>query len=266
MLNPNLINQLRSQVPLVHNITNIVVANFVVNGLLAMGASPFMADDEQEMEDVAKISNVLSINIGTLNQQSFKAMMSAAKFTQQQHKPLLLDPVGCGATSLRQHKSIELLENNQFSAIRGNAGELAYLAGINWQVRGVDAGAGNANLAEIALTVAKKYQCLVVLTGETDYLSDGYRIVAVKGGSALLPMVTGSGCLHGALCAAFLAIEISLSSLVTACAFYSVAAEYAEQKTRNINGASGSFIPYFLDALSQVSAQDIKKYAQVEEF
>ena len=264
MLNPNLIHQLKTQAPLVHNITNIVVANFVANGLLAMGASPFMSDEEQEMEEVAKIADILAINIGTITQQSFKGMMSAAKAMVQQEKPLLLDPVGCGATAFRQQKTMALLKENTFTAIRGNAGELAYLAQIDWQAKGVDAGDGKANLAEIAQTVAKKYQCFAVLTGEIDYVSDGLQTVAIKGGSPLLPMVTGSGCLHGAVCAAFLALESSVSSLVTACAFYSAAAQQAEKRLQLIQGASGSFVPLFLDALSQTQAQDIHQLTQIE--
>lgn len=266
MLDIRLIEDIRTRNPLVHCITNFVAANFVANGLLALGASPFMAEDEPEMDEVATFADVLSLNLGHLNAHKWQAIIRAYRAYHAQKKPILLDPVGCGATAFRREKTQNLLKNSSLTAIRGNAGEMACLADYEWNTKGVDAGSGDSDLIRIAQTVAKRYGTIAVLTGEQDIVTNGEKTIVISGGSHWLPRITGSGCLHGALCSAFLACsQDPLSALVTACAFYSVCAEKAAQRTLENNGASGTFLSYFLDALSQVSADDVNQCHQIME-
>lgn len=146
------LEKVREKGPLVHNITNIVVANDSANGLLAIGASPIMASAKEEMAELAKMADVLVINIGTLDGELVEAMKIAGRAANVAGTPVVLDPVGVGATSYRRKVVQELLSEIKFAAIRGNAGELAAIAGEVWEAKGVDAGVGSADV----LTIAEK--------------------------------------------------------------------------------------------------------------
>lgn len=268
MIDTNLLDKVKQANPLIYNITNIVVANYVANGLLAIGASPIMANAKQEASELAQICSALSINIGTLTSGQIETMLIAGKSANLANKPVILDPVGVGATSFRQSSVDKLLQEIRFNAIRGNAGELAKLAGVQWQAKGVDAGcADNSNtnnknnLAHIAKIVAKKYSTKVLLSGAEDLITDGEKIIYVKNGTDLFSKITGAGCLQGAVCAAFLAIEDSLMALSTAAAFYSIAGEVALAEGLL---SSGIFSIKFLDSLATTSAQDIKVKANIK--
>ena len=134
------LDQVRARNPLVHNITNIVAANFSANGLLAIGASPIMADSVDEMAELAAASSAVVLNIGTLNKQKVEAMLVAGKSANRAGVPVVLDPVGAGFTQLRRETTAQLLAEIQFAAVRGNAGEMAHIAGVEWHAKGVDAG------------------------------------------------------------------------------------------------------------------------------
>lgn len=254
MLQPELLDRIRSDNPLIHNLTNIVVANYVANGLLAIGASPIMSNAPQEMDELASIVSAVAINIGTPTSEQVTAMMAAGRAANRYGKPLLLDPVGVGATAYRRELVQNLLDNVQFAAIRGNAGEMATLAGVDWQSKGVDAGSGSADVHAIAKQVAQQYRTVAVISGEVDVLSDGERIVEISGGTSLFPLITGSGCLHGAVCAAFIAVaEDVLSACVTACAAYATAGEHAAKD----HVGNGGFTTALLDSLARLQATDI---------
>ncbi len=196
MLNPTYLQQIRSQnPPLIHNITNVVAANFSANGLLAIGASPLMSAAMEEMHEVPRLSQALVINIGTLMSKEVDAMVLAGKTANEVGIPVVLDPVGVGATTFRKQTVAKLLKEVKFTAIRGNAGELATIAEVNWQAKGVDAGSGEADLAQIAHIVAKTYQCIAMISGATDYLSDGEHHAQIHNGTPLFPKITASGCL-----------------------------------------------------------------------
>ncbi|VEJ09863.1 hydroxyethylthiazole kinase [Actinobacillus delphinicola] len=266
MLDITLINQLRTHNPLIHCITNIVAANFVANGLLAIGASPLMSDCAEEMADLATLTQGLSVNIGTLCEDKWQAVCLACSHYNQHQKPILLDPVGVGATQFRQQKINYLLEHYHFTAIRGNAAELAYLAGINWQPKGVDVGEGQQDPILIAQKVATKYHTTVLLSGATDIITDGSQTITVTGGSPFLPKITATGCLQGAVLTAFLACcNHPLRALTTASAFYKIAAEKAEQRTLLQAGSNGTFLMAFLDALAQPHLDYIKNHVQIKE-
>lgn len=260
-----LINQVRHNNPLIHNITNLVSANFTANGLLALGASPMMAESPLEMAELAKISNAVVLNIGTPSDDKTSAMMIAGQVANQNGVPVVLDPVAVSASTLRQSTVAQLSQVVKFDAIRGNAGELAYLAGIDWQTKGVDAGFGQGDLSDICRMVANKYGCIAVLTGETDYISDGVIVYTLKNGTPLLPKVTATGCLLSAVVGAFLAVvekERHLEACVSACATFAVAGELASNKGLS-STSSGTFACYFLDSLGSINPTKIADRAKL---
>lgn len=261
----NDITQIRTTNPLIHNITNIVVANYAANGLLAIGASPIMADAEEEIVELANISAALAINIGTLDAAKIRAMHLAGISANKAGIPTVLDPVGVGATQFRQQTTAKLLSDVQFSVIRGNAGELAHLAGVAWQAKGVDAGqGGDVDIAEIALKVAQKYRCIAAVSGEVDYISDGQQVVEIHNGKPLFPKITGSGCLLGAFIAAFLAVDNQhpLAAVVYACATYAVAGELAANQLSITQ--HGQFYTAFLDQLAQIDDATVYQYSKIK--
>ena len=243
------IKQIRNKKPLVHCITNYVVANFTANGLLAIGASPVMADEVTEVEEMVAISNALLINIGTINTRTKEAMLIAGKRANELGIPVVLDPVGVGATSFRQQVVKELLENVRFDLLRCNAGELATIAGISWQAKGVDSGEGEMDVAVVAKHEAKKWNCLVVVTGASDYITDGENEFWVAGGHEQMTEVTGTGCLLSAICTAVLSLEgEALLNLRDVLQEYKKVSEHAVQSP-----LLGSFQTEVLNSLHQLS-------------
>lgn len=201
------LHNIRLRQPLVHCITNYVVANFTANGLLSIGASPVMADEITEVEEMVSVADTLLINIGTLNTRTLESMLVVGKKANERNIPVVLDPVGVGATSFRKAAVQQLLEQVKFTAIRCNEGELAAIAGVQWQARGVDSGVGELDTAATAKEVARKWQTMVVVTGATDILTDGNIVEQVTGGDERMTKITGSGCLLSAICSAALAVE-----------------------------------------------------------
>lgn len=201
------LQQIANKRPLVHCITNYVVANFTANGLLAVGASPVMADATEEVAQIAQIADAVLLNIGTLNRETVAAMKLAGEAANEKGIPLVLDPVGAGASAFRLQTATMLLNALDVQLVRCNVGELAALNGANWQAKGVDSGDGELDIAAAATMLAQKYSCLVAVTGEVDYVTDGTRVVSVTGGHVRITKITGTGCLLSALCAAALTVE-----------------------------------------------------------
>ncbi|PJG86034.1 hydroxyethylthiazole kinase [Conservatibacter flavescens] len=260
----NYIAEIRQQNPLIHNITNMVVANYSANGLLALGASPIMSSAPEEMEHLAQLCQALVINIGTLNVAQVEAMLIAGKAANKNGIPVVLDPVGVGATPFRRQTVQRLLDNIQFSAIRGNAGEIATLANVDWQAKGVDAGEGKADWHTVAKTVANANGCVVSISGEVDYVSDGKQVVTIHNGTPIFPKITGSGCLLSAVCGAFLAVEKTsqnLTALVRACTAYAVAGERVMQGISSTQ--TGQFAIQLLDQLAILDDETVEQYGRV---
>ena len=159
------LNHIRRHAPLVHCISNIVVANFKANGLLAIGASPVMADAPEEVAQMVAIAGVLSINMGTLNSESVKAMLAAGRTANALNKPVVFDPVGAGATEFRRHTVRDIMREVKLNVLRCNVGELAAVAEVPWQQKGVDSGEGDLAIVEVAKQVAKQYHTVVAVTG-----------------------------------------------------------------------------------------------------
>ncbi len=246
------LHTLRSTSPLIHNMTNQVVANFVANGLLSLGASPIMAYAEEEVTTITNICNATALNIGTITDDVLHSMLLAGKAANEYNHPLVLDPVGVGASDYRKACTNSLLRTAQMTLIRGNAGEIATLCGIDWQSKGVDSGEGSYDLQDLAKQAAKEFNCFIAISGEIDWISDGERTIGVKNGQALMTKITGMGCLLTAVSAAFLSVERSLESIVAAHVLYGIAGDKAYQKSQ----LPGSFQMHFIDQLHALTAAD----------
>lgn len=261
MIQPALLTALRKQNPLVVCLTNTVTINDVANGLLAIGASPVMGDEVEDVVQMVAHASGLLINTGTLSGGNFEMMKAAAEKANARQTPVVVDPVGIGATAYRKNFNLQLLQAIRVDAIRGNAGEIAALAEIEWQSKGVDAGEGDhESVVAAAKKVAQQYQTLVAVSGVSDFITDGKQVVRIDNGTALFPKMTGSGCLFGGIAAAFLAMENSLTALETAAATYAIAGEKASE----IAEGPGSFRLQLMDALYQLNEADVKTQVKME--
>ncbi|MBO0996097.1 hydroxyethylthiazole kinase [Bacillus sp. SD088] len=241
------LHKVRTETPLIHCITNIVVANFQANGLLALGASPVMADAVEEVAEIAAAADCTVLNIGTLKKGTIEAMILAGKSANQNGVPVVLDPVGAGATGFRKEMVFRILNEVNISLIRCNAGELATIAGIEWHARGVDAGEGESDFRMLAKETAQRFDCTVAVTGAVDIMSDGKKVSEIAGGHSLMTKITGTGCLLSAVVGAFLAVSAGkhFDAAFEALHFYKKAGEKAAQKSQQ----PGHFAVHFLDEL-----------------
>lgn len=260
----NALRRLRQTTPLVHNITNHVAMTPTANTLLAIGASPLMAHAQQEIQEISAISAALSINIGTLSPSWIEAMQLAAMCAHRDGKPWVLDPVGIGASSLRQYACRALLEYRP-SVIRANASEVLALAGEMNQGRGVDSGDDGEDALErasrAAVALARTQNCVVAMTGHVDVVTDGQRQIRIQGGHALMGRVTAMGCALSSVVAAFLAgSDDTLQATAAALACYAEAGEMAGQSAEG----PGSFVPRFLDALYTLDADSTLLASRLE--
>ncbi|MBT2694013.1 hydroxyethylthiazole kinase [Bacillus sp. ISL-55] len=251
-----LLDRVRRENPLVHNITNVVVTNFTANGLLALGASPVMAYAHEEVAEMAKMAGSLVINIGTLRPEVVESMLIAGKEANKQGVPVILDPVGAGATVYRTETARRLMEELEIAIIRGNASEIANVAGESWSIRGVDAGESSGDVFELAVSAAKKLKTVVVLTGKDDIITDGHTAFIVQNGHHMLTKVTGTGCLLTSVIGAFTAVEKNILQAATAAVtIYGVAAEMAVDNSAD--RGPGSFQIEFLNQLYLICGNDL---------
>jgi len=252
---------LRDKSPLVHNITNYVVMNYTANALLAVGASPVMAHAAEEVEDMVKIAGALVINIGTLSPAWVDSMKIAMLAASKSGKPIILDPVGAGATPYRNATLTALLDTASPTLIRGNGSEILALAGANIQTKGVDSTANSTDSIEAAKLLSEKYNCVVSVSGATDVIVYGDKVAYVENGVALMTRITGMGCSASAIAGAFCAIQPdAFDAAVSAAALMGVCGEKA------FAGANrpGSFQISFLDALAALSPEEFVKSAMVK--
>lgn len=260
-----LLAKLQETRPLVHNMTNVVVTNFTANGLYALGASPVMAYAAEEVADMAKIAGAVVLNIGTLTRELVDAMILAGQSANNYGIPVLLDPVGAGATSFRTESALRILREVNVSLIRGNAAEIAHLVGETREIKGVDAGESeSSDNAILAVRAAKEIGTVVAVTGREDIISDGQLCRVISGGAALLTQVTGTGCLLTSVLGAFAAIEKDLMLAGTAgLAYFGTAASCAAERTAALG--PGSFQIAFLDELAKLHSHSLTGYATVRE-
>ena len=220
---------MREQKPLVHQITNYVVMNETANATLALGALPVMAHAREEVEEMASIASALVINIGTLSPHWVEAMLMAGRVANARGIPVVLDPVGAGATTYRTETAKRILGQVDVTVLRGNAGEVATLVGAAAEMRGVESMSTEMEPADLARDAARNLGVVASVTGPVDHVSDGERVLAVANGDPLLAIVTGTGCMSSAITGCFLAAkpEEALEAAAEALAAFGVAAEAA---------------------------------------
>lgn len=258
----SLIDRVRKERPLVHNITNMVVTGFTANGLLALGASPVMAYAHEEVADMAKIAGALAANIGTLNEEIIEAIIIAGQSANAHGVPVILDPVGAGATPYRSQAVERILDKVRIDVLRGNSSEIANVIGEQAVIRGVDASSDQQDLATLAKRAAHQLQTIVAVTGTSDYVSDGEVTYEISSSTELMTLVTGAGCLLSSTVAAFAAVEQNaLIAATAAMAFYGAAALRAEE----VSGANrpGAFQIAFLDALHDTKREHVQALSVV---
>jgi hydroxyethylthiazole kinase len=251
----------REKKPLIHNITNYVVMNYTANALLAMGASPVMAHAQNEVEDMASFAGALVINIGTLEDEWIASMLKAGKKASELNTPIILDPVGSGATALRTNAAKTIIEETRLSVIRGNASEILSLRHADSKTKGVDSIHSVDEASQTATVLARELNTALAITGPVDLVTDGERVVRVSNGHPLMGFVTGTGCTATTVIGAFLAVDDDpVSATATALAFFGLAGEVAGQKAE----APGSFMIGMLDALYTISPEDLKAGCKIE--
>lgn len=242
----------RQVAPLVHCITNDVVQEITANVLLALGASPAMVVAPEEASHFAALASAVSINVGTPRQDTLTAMHLAAHSANAHHVPWVLDPVAAGVLAWRD-KQINGLVALKPTAIRGNASEIRALAGVGSGGKGVDSTDASETAIEAAIGLARKTGAIVCVTGVVDYVTDGYDILSVKGGSPKSTMVVGTGCSLSSMVAAYLAqTEHPLQAVASACAL----AKLAAQQASGVASGPGSFKVAYIDALHLIQAKD----------
>jgi hydroxyethylthiazole kinase len=250
----NDIRTIRSMGPLVHNITNYVVMNNTANALLALGASPIMAHAAEEMEDLTAIVQALVLNIGTLSGPWIESMLLAGRLARTRSLPVVLDPVGAGASRLRTETALLILGEVGPTIVRGNASEIMALTGASCTTKGVDSTSGSDAAQGAAQALAERFGCIVVVSGATDVITDGSTTLRIAGGSLLLPRVTGMGCTASSLIGAFAVVCPSpFTAAVHAMAVMDIAAEMAQEKA----AGPGTLQAHFLDALYAMTEQDV---------
>jgi hydroxyethylthiazole kinase len=252
---------LRERKPLVHQITNYVVMNETANATLALGALPVMAHAPQEVEEMAAAAGALVLNIGTLSDDWIEAMLLAGRAANGARVPVVLDPVGAGATRYRTAAARRLLDEIEIAVVRGNAAEIATLAGREAEIRGVES-VGAAAGPELARAAAKALGCVASVTGPVDHVSNGEREYAVANGHELLGAVTGTGCMATAITGCFLAVrkDDPLEAATEALVAFGVAAEDA---ATNAHGP-GTFHAALYDALAGLDPDTLDVRAKVE--
>ncbi|MBN1627966.1 MAG: hydroxyethylthiazole kinase [Deltaproteobacteria bacterium] len=246
----------REKKPLVHNITNYVVMNYTANALLAMGASPVMAHAQNEVEEMVSLAGSLVQNIGTLTDDWIASMISAGKKANQLGKPVILDPVGSGATTLRTNSAKKIINETKLSVIRGNASEILSLRDENSATKGVDSLHSVDEAADTASSLAKELNTTLAVTGVVDLVTDGARVIRVLNGHKLMEFVTGTGCTATTAIGAFLAVDKDpVTAAATALAYFGLAGEKAALKAT----APGSFMIAMLDALYEITPEVLEK-------
>lgn len=271
MLNEMLAN-VRKTVPLIHNITNYVTVNDCANILLACGGSPIMADDVEEAAEITALCGGLNLNIGTLNQRTIPAMLAAGKKANELGHPVVLDPVGAGASALRTNTAMKLLEEIQFAVIRGNISEIKTLAMGTGSTKGVDADVADRvteeNLDQ-AVTFAKSFSrktgAVIVITGAIDIVADQNTACCIRNGHPIMSNITGTGCQLSAMTAAYVTANQDhvLEAAAAAVCAMGICGEKAQARMGELDGNS-SCRNYIIDAVYNLTPEELERGANYE--
>ena len=268
----NMLENVRKNCPLVHNITNYVTVNDCANIILACGASPIMADDENEVEEITTICGGLNINIGTLNKRTIASMLKAGKKANELNHPVVLDPVGAGASALRTETATKLLKEVKFSVIRGNISEIKTLALGSGTTKGVDADVADKvteeNLDEViafAKAFAAKTGAVIAITGAIDIVADAEKAYCIRNGHPMMSSITGTGCQLSAMTTAFVTAnqDNPLEAAAAAVSAMGYAGEVAHTRLSKMDGNS-SYRNYIIDAIYNMTPEMLENGAKYE--
>jgi hydroxyethylthiazole kinase len=274
---PKLLEEVKVKNPLTHCITNFVTVNDCANAVLAIGASPIMSEDVEEVEEVVTIADALVINIGKLNQEQVEAMRVSSKHANKTNTPIILDPVGVGISQLRNNVTLELIENYKLAAIRGNITEIKTIAKLTGIIsesntaKGVDVSASdiitkdnlNAN-AKIISKLADKLDTTILASGPIDILSDGKTTIAIDNGDEMMPQITGSGCMLSSIVGSCIGATNPLEGTLLGALLMTIAGEKARAKVDSENAGTGSFRAYLIDYLYKLDGKALINESNIE--
>lgn len=240
------LEKIRANKPLVLNLTNYVVANTNANALLALGASPAMTHNPRDLEELTAFAAALVVNIGTPTEEFLEGMFTAARVANEKQTPIVLDPVAAGATSVRTDSAHRFVKEHHPAVIRGNGSEIMALAGAGGEPHGADSSQSSDSAVQSARELARRFGCVVCVSGETDYVTDGEQLTKITGGSAMMPYVTGLGCTSTAIIGAFAAVNPNaMEAAAHAMAVMAVCGEHAAARAEG----PGTLQLHFYDAL-----------------
>ncbi len=255
------LDRLQREQPLIHLITNFVTMNDVANALLAIGARPIMAHATEEVDEVTRAARALVLNLGTPSRERVEAMLTAGKAANARNIPVIFDPVGIDASRFRTNNAWHLLASLRVAILRGNAGEIAALAGMARTMSGVDTILARYDRPRVTKALAEKHHTVVVATGETDYASNGTYVASIDNGHPLLKQISGAGDMLDAILGAAAAVESdALIAASSGLVWFGIAAERAAE---NAHGA-GSFRVALFDALGNLDAETIQCNAKIK--
>ena len=252
----------RERAPLIHCITNPISINQCANVILAAGARPMMAEHPDEAAVITRTAGAVMLNLGNFTDVRGKSMMISARTARENGIPFILDVCGAACLTTRRDYALSLIAESVPAVIKGNYSEINALCNAHYSSSGVDADAslGTPELDTAAVRLAREYGIAVLASGKTDIVTDGKRLIHIYNGSPQLAAVTGTGCMQGALCAAYLSAGTALDAAVGACAVFGICGKLAETEK-----GSGTFFTGLMDALSTISDNDIEKYKDTEE-
>lgn len=268
----NMLENVRKNAPLIHNITNYVTVNDCANIVIACGASPIMADDQDEAADITAVCAGLNINIGTLNGRTIASMRIAGKKANELKHPVVLDPVGAGASNLRTQTAMQLLQEIKFTVIRGNISEMKTLAFGNGTTKGVDADVADRVTEEnldhavaFAKAFAKETGAVIAITGAIDIVADSEKAYCIRNGHPMMASITGTGCQLSAMTAAFVTAnpDHTLEAAAAAVAAMGYAGETAYERLTPKDGNS-TYRNYIIDAIYHMTPEMLEKGAKYE--
>lgn len=266
------LENVRKTVPLVHNITNYVTVNDVANVLLACGGSPIMSDEAEDVEDITSVCGGLNINIGTLHKTSIEGMFRAGKKANELGHPVLLDPVGAGASALRTNTALELMKELRLAVIRGNISEIKTLALGSGTTKGVDADVADAvteenldDAAEFVKEFARKTGSIIAVTGAIDLVSDGEKCYVIRNGRPEMGKITGTGCQLSGMMTAYVTAnpENRLEAAAAAVCVMGLAGEIGWERMQEGDG-NATYRNRIIDAIYNMTGEELEKGAKYE--
>ena len=251
-----MLSEIRSKQPVVHHITNWVTIFNCAQAVKSIGASPVMAHALEEAAEMTSISSSLVLNIGTLTNELIEGMLISTKTANEKKIPIVLDVCGAGASSLRDSSCLKLINERKIDIVKGNASEVAVIAGYNVRTKGVDSSEVEYSLSDIALNLSNKISSVVVITGKTDYVAANGKVAMVDNGTELMGKVVGTGCIAASMIGCFTSVNPSdlFTASAAALSVWGIAGEKATAKS----GGAGSFLLHIFDILASLSDEDVK--------